>query len=550
MSYVSPSINNNIYYVNSYDKTLSFSTKLYLKSDTNYIYIKDIKEGEEIPKEYDQDLLYASLYLDGYLYKNYLKIKVESKLSSTLYTLRYTSNVPTFQIATPFLERCSFFMPKWSSAYKNSLSNYSRLTYPLYNNLVKNFYKTSKVLSNSIRDKDTVRKYIELPSSFQKSVTVVKDKDNNIYQLTDIIENSPVSDTSLSTSKIKTTHLFKTSYLNLHNRVLKRDCSKLYIKSVRGASIVVHGITVEGTLVNEELVFYTQGIKTTMYKYKRILSISATDKNTVVSNYLDTKEDYSYEDFEKISCHIDKEKNNNFPVLIKTNNRFSLNFEYDTTILNEAISYKTNVQIKNLYVDNDCNVFILSEDNEFFTSILSQSFVPDLKLSDNNNNNPYIFIDTAEKDEDGVVFSIFTKELSSELKDNNVYIELEDDSGTYYLNNEQEITEEFSYINISNFEHISLKVGIKESSYISARLVTNLGTFQASFVENFLKLVKREDNVSDFIVVDDTLVLTKDDINYTVNIFKRYYEREGNIMILEEEKDFTIENTRGTIIHV
>lgn len=551
MIHITPKIKNGIYSISQLgdsNPNYKFSSKIYRKTNNFYEYVCDLEDNSQISKDFLEEDLYASLYIDNYLYKSYLKIITTNNKSTLRYSIKYKTNIPQIQCSTPFIDRCSFFMPTWSTAYKNSITNYSKLVFPLYTNIIKNFYKTTQTITESLKGKEQYLKYIELPKSFEQEHITVKSSEGITYKETDIIETSPISRISFSETKLKNKYLFSLNYAEVINKRLRNNCSKLYVHSKKGTLVSICGITTEGTYAKEDIFFTSSVTNSSLYNYSKILTITSSDSDTIVSNYLDTSKFHIKEDFEKISSFIDPTKNNSYPIVKISDNLIHTYFENNANVFVDSHKYKVEKNISDLYIENTGDIFLLDLNNNLYTSSLYLNLKTNLKLLDNNNNNKFIYL-TQNLDEGYVEILIQTKELS-ELIDDRVVIKLENSKGIYYLNQDLDIVEDICYLNINKINDINIKLEIEESDFISSILETSIGNFQASYIVNKLSLNLISDNILKLLIINNEIyVETEKDVLKKINIFKDYYERSENLLLFYTDLEYTIETSKGVKIN-
>ena len=556
MIYLKTLISDGIYSVKCYDdsgvdKTSEYNilSKIYRKDgNTDYTLLLETTQNtlELHPDIFEtSDYLYVTVIVNDVTYKTYLKTQVINETSVLKYTILYKSQTPLVEVSTPFLDRFNYFMPRWSTAYKNDVSNYSKITYPLFANIEKAFFKTSHIVSDSLVNKSTTRKVI----SYRQKIGKVVGKDGVERKFTYNIENSPITRVSEETAVFKDLDFKRINvedFVNVLN--FKKKCSRLYIESPLNTTVTFTGLTENNVVVTEEYEFNTLVVKQSKHTYRKIFHFESSSKEAYLSNYLDCSKVHLVEKSEKLPAFIDSAKEQQFPLLELNENLLNVRFVREGLFEYDAYAYNLNKVFRSIFVTDTLDVIGIDLNNKLWTGILRKNIEVNMPLLENNNNNPYVFVSSTTND--SVSFSVKTQDIMADLETSIVTIQIKTDKGTYYIdsNTEQFTDKPVNYF-LDSVNSLEFTLGIVGAAeFISVIVSTDKRKYQASYRSDNITLTERASDVDSLCYINDELYIERQGVFSKLVLLKDYYETALDDSLISYEDGLTVYSLKGVKI--
>lgn len=556
MIYLKTLVSDGIYSVKCYDdsgvdKTSEYSilSKIYRKDgNTDYTLLLETTQNtlELHPDIFEtSDNLYVTVIIDDVTYKTYLKTQVINETSVLKYTILYKSQTPLVEVSTPFLDRFNYFMPRWSTAYKNDVSNYSKITYPLFANIEKAFFKTSHIVSDSLVNKTTTKKV----TNYRQKIGKVVGSDGVERKFTYNIENSPITRVKEETALFKTLD-FKRINVEDFTTVInfKKKCSRLYIESPLNTTVTITGLTENNVVVTEDFEFNTLVVKQSKQFYRKIFHFESSSKEAYLSNYLDCTKTHLVEKAEKLPAFIDSAKEQQFPLLELNDNLLKVRFVREGLFEYDAYAYNLNKTFKSAFITDTLDFIGIDTNNKLFTGILKKNIEVNMPLLDNNNNNPYVFV--ASTTNDSVTFSVKTQDIMADLETNIVTIQIQTDKGTYYIdsNTEQFTDKPVNYF-LDSVNSLEFTLGIVgKADFVSVIVSTDKKRYQASYRSDNITLTERAIDIDSLQYINDELYIERQGVFSKLVLLKDYYETALDNSLVTYEDDLTVYSLKGVKI--
>jgi hypothetical protein len=556
MIYLKTLISDGIYSVKCYDdsgvdKTSEYNvkSKIYRKDgNTDYTFLLETTQStlELHPDIFEtSDYLYVTVIIDDVTYKTYLKTKVINETSVLKYTILYKSQTPLVEVSTPFLDRFNYFMPRWSTAYKNDVSNYSKITYPLFANIEKAFFKTSHIVSDSLINKTTTKKV----TSYRQKIGKVVGADGVERKFTYNIENSPITRIKEQEALFKTLDFKRINVEDFVNVInFKKKCSRLYVESPLNTTVTFTGLTENNVVVTEDFEFNTLVVKQSKHTYRKIFHFESSSKETYLSNFIDCDKIHLVEKPEKLPAFIDSNKEQQFPSLELHENLLNVRFVKDGLFGYDAYAYNLNRSFKSAFVTDTLDFIGIDTNNKLYTGILRKNLEVNMPLLDNNNNNPYVFVSSTTHD--SVSFSVKTQDILADLETNIVTIKIQTDKGTHYIdsNTEQFTDKPVNYF-LDSVNSLDFTLGIVGSAeFISVIISTDKRQYQASYRSDNITLTERADNVDSLRYINDELYIERQGVYSKLVLLKDYYETALDDSLISYEDGLTVYSLKGVKI--
>lgn len=486
--------------------------------------------------DYNGDLYKLSSYFDGTSLEFYtdsketeyarvfIKIKINNLLVEQFLDIPIVdikSNTKTFVVykqisvskeSNLFYSKASAYVPRWSKAYKEYGSNFSKIIEP-YFKLLQGFYNTLDYnLSNKLEYKifkhneNVFKLYTEDGTQILEQSSLL----TGTQKTCELIEN---------TSELQLESIYLDSTDILKNYVLPFT-SKLYINKFQGStdSVVIEGLDENDNYVTESVNLIDYKISVTKYKYK-VIKYLVSKVPILLSNYVDC-----------FSNHFVLAGNPTpMPLLIDKNN-YSI---FYPKIKIENIGNSTSIgiynkqdcvyryffttnNIKGVFIDKYLNVYWV-ENNKLLMSTL----YVDLSLYSNNSyENSGNFIDYEYTYVDGWIDVIIDFD---KLNEETTIVSMSEGGITYYLNTEtgQLQTEKYIIENSSSLGVYSFKV-LPEAFPLKVSLTTKNQVYPICISPLVLDSSKAtqfniDPSVEKLALVNDSLTLLKNQTNYELS---------------------------------
>lgn len=562
MSFVRTSLVDGIYNVKVYNPDGTDTTDQYnlrsivykAASPSTFEYLFETEEAQfkVHPDSFqDVDFLYVTVYLDDYLYKSYIRTPIKTTQRVATYNIVYKSHTPLVPTTSPFLERCSYFMPKWSTAFQNDVTVYSKIVYPLFSNLEKTYFKTSEAVSNALYGKPFFKKEVAILQPLGKVTGSDGYEKRYVYN----IQNSPITRVSLNDALVTPNTFIIENPATLEEPLtLKTIASRLYISSPLNSTVTIEGVSEQHALISETFTFNTLVVKATKYKYLRILNISSTSDDTIVTNILDCSEKHLYERFEQLPLYVDSDKNLQFPTIRLNGKYLYTSYVRDDLFITDGVPFNLGRDdIQSLYVTDELDIVATTKTGGLLTGQLKRNLETNMPLLESNNNNSFVSVEQIDYEAGLVTFVVDTKKVYEELDTVAVLLEFESDEGVYYLDgNTQELTQERTNFILDRVNHLKIEMNLENYDYISLKLKTEKGDFQASVRNDKIAFTEHPTNKllkGLYVFGNDLHALDEQGFYNRLTLYKDYYEMYDGVLV-SYDKDIKIYSMKGDSIRV
>lgn len=538
--------------------SLDITSELYLVDAEDNYNLVDVVEGgsKQLLSDYlEHKYLYVTLRLNSAIHKTFLKTPISITSTVQQYTILYKTHNALPKQSNILLERFTYFLPRWSSAYKNDVSNYSKITYPYFCNIEKLYFKTSEVVDFALEGKPFYRKVI---TNYDKAkIGKVTNKDG--VELRYTYDKSSTAPSRLS---LKPRHfisldndLHKASASDLELPLqLKGYCATLYIRAPLHANVIVRGLDKNGCFVTETFKFSTLNTKTSKFQYKTLTDvISSAPDTTIISNYLDCNTDHFTENFQDIPAFSNKAKKVQFPRVHVKDDVLQLEMVSEASLEYEHASYTLSEPVSNLYMNKFGHLVALTKNGYLCTGILNKNLETSMPILSNNNVNKYVFVDEVDTSTMQVHFSVDCQRLYQDIEELNVMVEIQSEEGVYYLDGlTREIVDKPTTIVISKHNSLKLCFGYEDREYISVTVKTLDESFQASFRNDRIDLTRQDDlRFQTLLLINNKLVAQSIDDKYSeVTVEQDYYEINEEGYVTLYEPDSKVYTLKGKLTNV
>lgn len=590
--YIKYEAKNELIKITGYDNTGALIDKLpvskisiFNKVNETYYLIKDYTVVDYITEfNFDSSLLidkekvYIDIYINNTLYKNKVPIDYINTLQRLYYSLSYSTNIGSRLSNTSFLKRTTLGLPKWSTAYKEDISNYSKLFYPIFYIAERNFYSVQQALEDNLQNKSR-NNYIYT----KKPVGIVSINNKNI-PITHIRDKEMITSITKTELPLTNINIFNSNYKLLNLPVmLDKVFNKLFVQTSKSTILRIEGTNSKRLPISESI--FCDGITytCTFNEYRSITNISILnmsgdeEPDIICTNYLNlTKDQTNFRKNYKNSIAFNKEKELSLPLYIYNNdtntinsfysNKWSQNSDFedsyycpdlkdnkglfitdDQDIVSIVPTYLSKEDKDLLYLENDGQLGLEDYTYKIVTSQIRKNINTQLEIFSSNNNNSIVSMTDDNVMEDNVVqFEIDLRSFIDNFGNNEVYIYLEVDGVRYYLNNSGEFQEQKTTMLISNKNPIYISYGTENISYMTLVLQYNELNFQASCVKNLL-ITEDANMVSNKLYHNGSnLISLYNNTYYKLDLNKDYAELiNDNTVNIQTDNKVTIINKEG-----
>lgn len=524
--------------------------KLYNKVSGTYKLFQTITSTSVVDKNLltDPSAVYASIYIDNQLIKQHTRVNVIYTEIVTTYTLTYTSQYFQTPTSNTFLKRYTLSMPAWSSAFKNDISQYSKLISPLFLIPERIYYKTNEYLWLNLRNKESQTNSI----SFDSPLLFLKNNLTGKYiPRTLIKQKEAVNRVELTQLNYRNIKLFSYEHTdNVFPIVLGNNFNHILLKSDKETIVIVVGLNEFGEKITESIYLNDVAQVTGLCKYKKVLSVTpkTADAKVTISNYSDCLTNntvrYPYE----IAGTVTKNKNIDVPSYTYNNDTKCLNSYHKENILitgDLEDSYRINGMFgySKYFVTNTEDLVVL-KDSKLFTGLIRKNIETTMKIYPSNNNNTIISVLSEDSYFDNVVeFCINPKDIIQNFGYVSAQITLQSDVGILYLNNENEWVSEKCYKFLDNINPIYIEISVSDYKHVSVELLFNNVTYQASVRKDDIDLVDQGVVLDNLLFDGLDLIGVHNDSYYKVELIKDYYEIVNDTKICYDFYDKQINST-------
>jgi hypothetical protein len=418
--------------------------------------------------------------------------------------------------------RLMSYLPKWSSANKNFLSNFSKVNSPYGDTISNMFFDMANIITVNL----STESFFEYPTALYSSVLVSpplyikidnKNFENIGYAKSSSILNYPIS----SIKEEKIVYPSKLSFIKnraevFDGKLLSKDCI-IYIQPTSAISnpeiITIFGFNSEGSEISESLVLINTNAISTKLKYKFITDISS-NVDLKVSTYISTDSCHS---FRSSLLHPKRIANNNGaffdPVINIDVNSIEINQELGLNKSTIRRFYCEN-NIDNLFVSNLMDILYLSGGRLFAAKPRLRVETP-IDINSSYNNNDVVYIDNSSPIIGEVVnFTIDINKAANIFDSENIQILVTHGDNKYFVTQDVGLsTSKDTWIKLSNRKaNISFGFPINDLDDITVKVYSYgfASYFCAGSHVDYINSYHLMDNVDDMIIFNNKLVVEKD----------------------------------------
>lgn len=530
--------------------------KLYNKHNSTYNQIAEINQTSQVKRTLlsDPSVVYASTYIDGKLKKSFIKVRVTNSEVRQSYHINYTSSFSNSLTSNTFLKRYTLSMPAWSSAYKNDISQYSKLVAPLYLLTEKIYYKTNEVLWNNLKG---IRNNIKRFESKSSVMSLKRLSDSSFVASSYIKQKEAINKIAETKLPLRKVFLFEEDLLDLDLPItLGNSFNNIFLQADKEAVIFLKGLDHRGNLISESVYIDDVAHVTSLLKYKKLLSVASTtqDISIKVSNHLPCDETgNTFRTKYEVSGTVSKTKSLETPKYLFNTESLTLNsYHRENTIQTGDFEDSYRVPLlrdasKYFVTTTDDIVSLIN--GQLFTGLLRKNIETDMPLYASNNNNSLVSLLTNDAHIDNVVeFQIRTKDILTEFGKVSVQIRLRSDYGTLYLDDDNDWVKEPCYKFLTNSNPIYVELDTTGYGYVSVELDLGATTYQASIRKDNIELTSHDFYYDDILHDGDELIGIRGNEYFNISLEKDYFEIVGASKFTYSEyhpNDYKITNLKG-----
>jgi len=557
--YYNPEINNEGVLIKTFSE-LGVLTPFQITEDIKGVYLGYIDGGLfnpllRVKEEFtpldvlslDTENLVISIYYDN-IHNKRDDYKVVNKITkkSLQYKFRYENVNNPVLLANTTLGRYNYFMPKWSTAYKNDISTYNKFFYPIFENLEKTLMINHETVRNNIKSKEVVNWQKE--TSNKKIIKVsegneeVKLVSNRLKAATDYIELIPLSSnyTTFSTSKEDLVLPLKTS----------KELSRLYIQNtdVESIQVYIEGYDSSFNFVQEHLDIFPSDCKMTSYDYSIVTTIESNNEFRVL-NHVDGKDINLIKSDVKFYYFTDQYKDYS-SVIFKLEEReenILLLSEFTDTSLDDPIKVY-NIQLleslkaPRVFVSSTGTVLVLNS-NTLYSGVLRDPIEKLTNLHPSNNRTDFITIDNDTKiANDTFTFNIDVDSIIRTSGELSCFLSLAVNDTIYYVDNDIKFSKEKVRYHInSTSKNILIDLAFKPNYIYSLTLNSDSLTLSASTYCPSVELNLVHKDIEHLCFNNESLYLKQEGKSFKALEGKNVYEFDSSANKVSVTKDKNLE---------
>lgn len=542
---------------------LPLSIKLFNKIGTTYqaFQTETTQKFEYINSRLtDKKVMFVDVTLNNVLLKAKIKVEVVTTETRVRYKVTYETTYPFRKLSTTFLRRISLGMPAWSTAFKNDISVFSKVFYPLYLIPERLYYKTKEALNNNLTNKNYKRSI-----QTRSTIAVAKKENGDIISRTFIKEKEMIN--SITTEKIDQKNINLFSYI-ADDKIpypvkLDPTFSKVFIKSDKACLINIIGINKRRIPVNEHI--FCDGVVFTrsFLDYKEItaiqvLKVSGYEDPTIeVTNHMNLKKYQNNFRTNVMTGNPDDNKDFEVPLylynadthsvktffakewiqeedgsveyfvpLLEGNNGFFVTEDEDIVSISPRVSLGTEENHDTLLTEINQRILTETALYKVYAGLLRRNLEVDLELHSSNNNNSIVSImDESSAANTGMVeVQIITKDIVENYGNVSVQISVNVDGNIFYLDESNDWVEQPVYKLLNNINPIYVTQDVKNCTYFSVILEFNTVKYQASHVKHYVDMTPFDVYVKSAYHNGQDVIVMKEDGLHKLIITKDYYE--------------------------
>lgn len=489
---------------------------------------------------YDLDNLTLQInYKDSQNPNDFYKVKNKVTIKSISRTISYEVVKNPLLLSNTSLARYNYFMPKWSTAFKNNISNYSKIFYPIFEDIEKLLIKSQTSVRANIQNADLQR-----VKGYNKDISYVIVNNNKIVE-TSCKEKSEFNSTELTkVDSINSWSITQHDVLPISN---KKETPYLYILNLEETQmeITIVGLDFNNSLIKESFQVPSKENRMTEYKYSKLLKIE-TSSNYTIKNHIDGIDLVSLKDEVKFSYFIDYNKNfaNNI-FQVRNDKKQTLVIEeyaqkmYDNPIRTFSTLLSENLNNPKVFLTTTGQVLV-HNNNKLYTGVLREPLESFNGIHPSNNNNNIITIlNDTQIVGDTCTFSVNTKELVKTSGELSCFLTLTVNDKIYYVDNNNNFTQEKVRYFINNTsKNILIDLKYESDSKYSLTLFSDTIILSASTYSNSIKLSLLSSNISLIYGNKEKIYVFKENQWYLLKLKQNYYENDTDRQLLFLPKEY------------
>jgi len=524
----------------------------------------------------DKSTVFVDVILNNILQKAKIKLEVITTEVRLRYKVSYETTYPFRKLSTTFLRRVSLGMPTWSTAYKNDVSQFSKVFYPLYLVPERVYYKTKEALNNNLNNKTYTR-----PIQTRGTIAVVRKEDGSVIPRTFIKEKEMIN--KITTEKIEQKNLNLFSFVDdgTITYPIKMDptFNRLFIKSDKAALIHISGINKRRLPINEHI--YCDGVVFTrsFLEYKEITSITVVkisgyeEPNLEITNYMNMRKYQNNFRANAMTGIPDDNKDFEIPLYIynpdtysvktffakqwlqeedgsveyfvpnlDSNNGFFVTEDEDIIAISPRVSLGTEENHDHILTEINQRILTETALYKIYTGLLRRDLEVDMELHSSNNNNAFVTImdEHSAANTGEVEVQIITKDIVENYGNVSVKISVNIDGNVFYLNDQNDWVEEPVHKLLNNTNPIYVSQNVIDCTYFSVIMEFNAVKYQASHIKHRVNLEPHDVYVKSAFHNGNDIIVEKEDGYHKLIVEKDYYEFRDDNSIQYDNLDSSI----------
>lgn len=503
----------------------------YKDMEGNFSIIKEIKStftSLDIQELDIENLFFKIEYKDSQNKEDTYKVRNKITLKNLNYKIHFEIVKVPVKVSNLSINRYNYFMPKWSTAYINPISTFSKLFYPSFEQLDNILFKTRLDIKRNILQ-------LPIPTTRKIKKDILKVKQNNT-QLSETTSISSSQTSSISLVEVPTPiSLFNYTNETVTYPIINSELtSHIYITS--NSNVKIKGYDFDNRYIEESLVFTYQTYKMSNFKFKEILIIES-DSNFEVSNFIDGISKIQERSLIKFSFFTDREKNysfNEFRVEENVIKEISRDFEYEPI---RKYNINLDTPVSNVILDLTGQVLLLSNNN-LYSSVLYTPIDLFPLVHESNNNTSIIDIENDSKIV-GEDFSFVIRVQELEEVDY-IYLRIESNGKKYYLDNNYNLLEKKEKFFLTSTNNIFVDLKFQLNSYYILNVDTEDNTYTASTYTLTVNPFKLEENIESFFMNNNDIYINKDNKTFKILLWKNNYECSESLVTTESSEPLEV----------
>lgn len=517
-------------------------------TDNIFTELVEIKETNTPIKveDLDRDFLYVEVRnQDINNPEDYYPVEVFEPYKTLSYVIHYQVERDSIRTSNLTLARYNYFMPKWSSAYKNNISTYSKTFYPVFEYLDTSLIKIQKdILRNVDLTSFLVKK------EYKKDLLQVRLPEVGTLLSVSNIEKVRASDFIID---LENTLDVEPNLSYLSNKDLPYDVhpDAPYIYVVPKSDltyVILKGLDHDNNYIEEYFTFENKLYKMSNYKFRVIIDMES-DGDVEITEWLDGSTLNMIRSKVKFSFFVNNEKEFEIPkVTFEPISDLGgiiqlysmLNTDDPVLTFNFELVEKIHKNLR-VFIDRYGKVTIVNN-SSIYSGVLEQPLQHSPLLHPSNNNNDFVFVtsDSAINGE-SFLFEVNTSLIRSTYGTSMVYLRLQDNDKVYYLDNDfNMVTKKEPFFIPETTKNIEIKIKYVKNKFYTLNVDIEDETFTASTYSSNIELSRTQlSSVPIAIIINNNKIYI--DLSsgwHNIKTSNMYYEQDSsNQYFLSEYSD-------------